>query len=218
MTTFWIDPTEETDRVGGDPQYDLLAVPQAMAAEIVAMDCPDILRVVDVGSGLGGFLARFLDRFPDAQGVWSDVSVAVEQKARERLKRFEDRVTYRIADPLDFADISMNLDVIMTSQTLHQLDFGALRSFYLAAADHLAPGGWLVNLDHMSPNGAWKTRLREACKRSAPPTEQPTWHPHDDSLTSVDDHLAALGGAGLRDVDIPWRAFVTCLFMARRDE
>jgi hypothetical protein len=36
-------------------------------------------------------------------------------------------------------------------------------------------------------------------------------------LTSVADHAAALAKAGFTDVDTPWKAFFTVLFMARKD-
>lgn len=40
-------------------------------------------------------------------------------------------------------------------------------------------------------------------------------HHHDYPLTSVTDHLDAFSAAGINDVEVPWRAFCTCLFMGR---
>jgi predicted short-subunit dehydrogenase-like oxidoreductase (DUF2520 family) len=55
---------------------------------------------------------------------------------------------------------------------------------------------------------AVRTRFQPQAPKSAP-------HHHNYPLTSVRDHLDALAAAGLDDVEVVWRAFVTCLFAAR---
>jgi len=35
------------------------------------------------------------------------------------------------------------------------------------------------------------------------------------AAASVQDHLDAFAAAGITDVEVPWRAFCTCLFMGR---
>src|SRR6202000_2112829 len=73
--------------------------------------------------------------------------------AQEKLAPFGDRVEYRIADmtDLDGAGLPGQVDVLVTSRASHHLDAAGLTSFYQAAARRLAPGGWLVNLDHIGP-------------------------------------------------------------------
>lgn len=218
MTAYWTDPRTATAWAERDSQRDLLALPRAIAAEVIATDRPHTLRVVDIGSGPGAFLACLLDRFPDARGTWTDISPTMEAIARERLERFGDRIGYHIADMTDLGHIGTNLDVIVTSRAIHHLDSEALLAFYRAAASHLAPGGWLANLDHAGLQPTWDIRLRSARTALLPRTDsQP---PNHDSfpLTSVEQHLEALAAAGFSDVGIPWRAFVTHLFMARRDD
>lgn len=216
MTAYWTDPTTAIEWVDNDAQPNLLALPRLIAADIVATDRPDTQVVADIGSGPGDFLAVFLDRLPDAGGIWSDISEPMEGMGRERLATFGERVQYRIADMLDFAGLPSDLDVITTSRAVHHLDRDGLRAFYRDAAAHLAPGGWLVNLDHFGPNDAWNTRLREARKRLVPRVTEQKQHHHNYPLTSVDDHLEALADAGFTDVETPWRGFITALFMARR--
>ncbi|MDX6343971.1 MAG: hypothetical protein QOH87_4109, partial [Trebonia sp.] len=41
-------------------------------------------------------------------------------------------------------------------------------------------------------------------------------HHHDGPLPTIADHVDGYAAAGITDVDIAWRAFVTCLFMGRR--
>lgn len=217
MTAYWTDPTTATEWAKRDGQRELLATARTIATEIVAGDRDGAITVLDIGSGPGDFLGHFLERFPEATGVWSDISPAMAEMARPRLADYAGRITYRIADMEDFDALPASFDVITTSRAVHHLDRDGLRAFYRTAASHLAPGGWLINLDHVGATGPWDARLRAARKRLVPRTAEQTPHHHNYPLSSIDDHMAALAAAGLTDVDIPWRAYITCLFMARRD-
>lgn len=217
MTAFWTDPESAVGWARQDAQQGLLALPRAIAAEIVAADRPQTAVVADIGSGPGDFLAVFLQRLPGTRGVWSDISETMEALGRERLAAFGGRVDYRLADMTDFTGLPDDLDVIVTSRTVHHLDREGLHAFYRNAGRHLAPGGWLVNLDHFGPNDAWDARLRAARKILVPRTGEQRPHHHNYPLTSVSDHVHAFIEAGFTDVETPWRGFVTGLFMARRD-
>ncbi|HKE65627.1 MAG TPA: class I SAM-dependent methyltransferase [Micromonosporaceae bacterium] len=216
MTTFWTDPHNAMAWARGDAQTDVLALPRTIAADIVARDRPEARHVVDVGSGPGAFLAHFLRALPNAAGRWLDVSDAMMALARDNLHDFGDRVEYAIGDMTDLSTLPSDVDAIITSRASHHLDRDGLRAFYRDAAGHLAPGGWLVNLDHTGPDEAWNTRLRASRKALIPRVGESTPHHHTYPLTSIDDHMSALADAGFTDVGIPWRAFVTVLFMARR--
>jgi SAM-dependent methyltransferase len=217
MTAFWTDPESAIGWAQQDAQRGLLALPRAIAAEIVAADRPQTAVVADIGSGPGDFLAVFLHRLPGARGLWSDISETMEALGRERLAAFGGRVDYRIAHMTDFSGLPEDLDVIVTSRAVHHLDRDGLHAFYRDAGRHLAPGGWLINLDHFGPDDAWNTRLRAARKVLVPRTGEQRPHHHNYPLTSVADHVDAFIEAGFTDVETPWRGFVTALFMARRD-
>jgi SAM-dependent methyltransferase len=217
MTAFWTDPESAVGWAQQDAQQALLALPRAIAAEIVAADRPQTAVVADIGSGPGDFLAVFLQRLPGARGLWSDISQTMETLGRERLATFGGRVDYRIADMTDFSGLPEDLDVIVTSRAVHHLDRDGLHAFYRDAGRHLAPRGWLINLDHFGPNDVWDARLRAARKILVPRTGEQRPHHHNYPLTSVADHVHAFIEAGFTDVETPWRGFVTGLFMARRD-
>jgi SAM-dependent methyltransferase len=214
--TIWKDPEFAQAWAEGDALKALLDLPRRISAAVVAGDRPEPSLIVDIGSGPGDYLAVFLEAFPTARGVWTDASEAMLEQARGRLAGFGDRVTYRIADMTDLGDaVPDGVDVITTSRASHHLDRAGLHDFYSAAAGHLAPGGWLVNLDHTGSRDAWEPRLRAARSRLRTEPERKTHH-HDKPLPTVTDHLDGYAAAGLNDVGIPWRAFVTCLFMGRR--
>jgi trans-aconitate methyltransferase len=196
----------------------MLVVPRRISATIVAADRPGTALVVDVGSGPGDYLATMLDMFPSARGVWTDVSPAMEDIARPELARYGDRIEFALVDIEDLTPLPAAADVITTSRASHHLDPAALARFYAGAAGHLAPGGWLVNLDHVLTPGPWERRLRAARTAMIPPKREGTGHSHDKPLPTLDQHLSGLATAGFDDVAVPWRSFYTCLIMARKDD
>jgi SAM-dependent methyltransferase len=215
--TIWSDRDFARAWAEGDALRAMLDLPRRISAAVVAGDRPEPSCVVDIGSGPGDYLAVFLEAFPSARGIWTDASQAMLEQARERLAEFGDRVTYRIADMTDLAGaVPDGVDVITTSRASHHLDRAGLLDFYAAAAGHLAPGGWLVNLDHTGSRDAWEGRLRAARTLLRTGPSERAAHHHDQPLPTVADHLDGYAAAGITDVDIAWRAFVTCLFMGRR--
>lgn len=214
----WQDPAFVAAWSAGDAMGDLLALPRRLAAALVAADRPGLRTVVDIASGPGAFLACFLDEFPAARGVWSDASAPMLARARDALAPYGERVEFRPADMTDLtgAGIPAGADAIVTSRAAHHLDRAGLAAFYGAAADLLAPGGWLINLDHTGPDDAWDKRFRAVRPRFVSPRRAEPKHHHDYPLPSVDDHLNGYAAAGVTDVEIAWKAFYTCLFVGRK--
>jgi SAM-dependent methyltransferase len=218
VAAVWQDPAFATAWTGGDAMGDLLAFPRRIATALVALDRPEPRLVVDIGSGPGAFLAAFLDEFPGVHGVWSDASEAMLELAGDALADYGERVDFRLADMTDLAGggIPKDADVIITSRAAHHLDRDGLAAFYTEAAEHLAPGGWLINLDHTGPSDEWDRRLRAIRPRFAKPRREGPPHHHTYPLTSVQDHLDGYAAAGITDVEIAWKAFFTCLFAGRK--
>ncbi|MDR0344152.1 MAG: class I SAM-dependent methyltransferase [Nocardiopsaceae bacterium] len=214
----WQDPGFARSWASGDGLGDMLEFPRRIAAAIVAADNPGAACVVDVGSGPGDLLAAFLDELGQARGIWTDASEAMLGIARERLARFGDRVEFRIVDMTELGSgvIPPGADVIATSRAAHHLGAAGLAGFYGEAAALLKPGGWLVNLDHIETgDDTWDQRLRAARSRFRSVQGGPR-HPRDYPLASLGDHLAGYAAAGITDVEVAWRAFLTCLFIGRR--
>ena len=215
-TSEWMDEKLAARWTAADSLKELLVLPRRISATVIAADRPGTALVVDVGSGPGDYLSTMLDTFPAARGVWTDVSPAMADIARPALARYRDRVEFRLVDLADLSPLPEQADVITTSRASHHFDADTLARFYASAAGHLAPGGWLVNLDHVLSPGAWDRRLRDARAAMIPPKQDGTGHSHDKPLPMVEEHLAALAAAGFEDVAMPWRSFYTVLFMARK--
>lgn len=217
-TEIWKDQEFARRWAATDGLADLLALPRAITAALVAHDRPGTRLVVDAGSGPGAYLEAFLEALPDCAGIWLDASEAMLEQARERLERFGDRVDFRLGDMTDLhaAGLPTGVDALVSSRALHHLKREELAGFYREAAGLLAPGGWLANLDHTGPEEIWDRRFRAIRKGFIGPDNDQGRHPHEYPFTSVRDHLDALAGAGLDDREVAWKAFYTCLFVARK--
>jgi SAM-dependent methyltransferase len=215
----WSDPDFAKAWLDADPQgaHDLLGLPRLIAARMVAEGTPQPQLVVDVAGGAGKFLGVMLDTFPAARGVWLDASRTMLDRARIDLARFGPRVSFIVGDMTELraAGVPGGADVITTSRASHHLDRAELHGFYKEAAGLLAPGGWLVNLDHIGPADVWDKRYRSVRKQFGAYRPSAPGHHHNYPLPSADDHLDGYGAAGVTDLDIAWKAFYTCLFMGR---
>jgi SAM-dependent methyltransferase len=217
-TEIWKDAEFARRWAATDGMRDMLGLPRAMTAALVAHDRPGTRLVVDVGSGPGAYLEAFLEALPDCSGIWVDASEAMLEQARQRLERFAGRVDFRICDMRDLgaAGLPGGVDALISSRALHHLDRDTLAGFYRQAAGYLAPGGWLANLDHTGPEDHWDKRFRAVRRGFIGPDNDQGKHPHTYPFCSVRDHLEALKAAGLDDVEVAWKAFYTCLFVARK--
>src|ERR687885_2528434 len=81
-----------------DVLAELLELPRRISIALVRDAEIEVGHVIDLGSGHGPYLERFLDAFPDARGTWVDSSEEMHALAQQRLARFGDRVGYVLAD------------------------------------------------------------------------------------------------------------------------
>lgn len=208
----WKDATFAAEWAGQDVLGGLLRVPRRLAAVVVAHTRPEPRLIIDVASGPGAFLEVFLDEFPDARGVWTDGSPAMEEQARANLARFGDRVEYRLVDMTELGEAGLpaDADVVLSSRASHHLDPQGLVRFYGQVEQLLAPGGWVANLDHTGRAERW-VPIHQAVLRSLVGERPPRpGHVHDHPAPTVTDHLTAIRAAGF-DADVVWSAGRTVL-------
>lgn len=216
-TAAWSDDSYVASWAAADGLAGLLELPWRMASLLVGLDRTPKL-IIDVGSGPGTFLAELLALYPAARGVWVDASPAMLERARDTMAPFAGRVSYVVGDMAELAGLALpaGADVITNSRVAHHLSTAELDAFYQAGAQLLAPGGWLVTLDHIRPEPSWDERLRAVLPAFAGPNAGMPTHPHVHPYPTMEDHVAGMSRAGLADVDVPWRAFYSCLVLGRR--
>jgi trans-aconitate methyltransferase len=202
-----------------DRHKDLLDLPRRLTAALTVDDLPDEPVVLDIGSGPGAYLDVLLTELPTARGIWTDSSEPMLELARTSLAGYGDRVTYQLVDMRALAATELPaVDLVVSSRAAHHLSRPHLVAFYRACAEKLAPGGWLANLDHTEPTPSWNARYKAVRRRARvePKTDAglPA-HRHDQPRPTIAENLEALGEAGFLEAELVWKAYHTCLFMAR---
>ena len=212
----WDDPARVDSWVAKDAQRLVVQTARELAVALVGTSTRPA-TVVELAGGAGSFLATFLDAFPGATGLWSDGSPEMERHARRTLARFGDRVDFRIADMRTPGVAPASADVVVCARATHGLGPEELAPFYREVATILRPGGWLVNLDHMTVAEQWGDRYDQVTSRFYDQSE--TSAPvriKERGGHSLEVHLSALAAAGLAEADTPWRLLATVLLLARR--
>ncbi|HTU84631.1 MAG TPA: class I SAM-dependent methyltransferase [Solirubrobacteraceae bacterium] len=109
--------------------------------------------VLDLGVGSGLVAELVLEALPDARLIGLDSSPAMLALAHERLARFPGRVALVEADlgSVKVADcLDRPVDVVISVQTLHNLEPSAHRRALAVTGEALAPGTLLIDADRCS--------------------------------------------------------------------
>lgn len=152
----------------------------AVVADVVqsVVGRPDPL-VVDLGCGPGSLAHRLLDRMPGARVVGIDMDplllgLAEASRGDGRLATL--RLDLRQDEPLAHLDLDRSPDAFVSTTALHWMERERLMTLLRACAERLAPGGVIVDGDHL-PEGASSPRLdeltREVGRRAVDRAERP---------------------------------------------
>lgn len=211
----WDDPERVERWVARDGRRRSIQTAREMAAAIVGLETPPAL-VVELAAGPGTFLGTFLRLFPEARGVWSDRSARMQGHAQGTLAEFGERVSFLRSD-MRACGISprARVDVVLCARATHGLAPAELGPFYRQAAEILAPGGWLVNLDHVAVGEPWRRRYDALTPRFYEESSASRGGAKQRGNATLSDHTRALAEAGLAEADVPWRLLATVLLVAR---
>jgi tRNA (cmo5U34)-methyltransferase len=161
------------------------------------------LSVLDVGGGYGALTAEVLEERSDAQVVLHDYSEAMIEKAKERLARFGDRVTYMIADMAEPGwsdDLGGPFDAVVSALAIHNLDaLEIIQRVYGDLFALLRLGGCIFNLDLLFPEGSG---LADLYRRD--PSRDSRWDVHV-YPAGLQTQLCWLRNAGFSEVDCVWK-------------
>ena len=119
-----------------------------------------VRRVLDLGCGDGFLAAAVLEEWPEAFGVLADFSEPMLEAARERFAEQQDRVAIVHADYGDpnwaeaLGDRTV-YDAVVSGFSIHHQPDERKRALYAELFDLLAPGGFFVNVEHVSSPTPW---------------------------------------------------------------
>jgi len=110
---------------------------------------------LDLGCGDGILGAAILGEYPFARGVLVDFSEPMLEQAREQLQDYTDQLILENLDYGDPAWISKMqahapFDAIVSGYSIHHQPDARKRQVYAEIFSLLQPGGWFINIEHVS--------------------------------------------------------------------
>lgn len=179
------------------------------------------VTILDVGAGYGPVSKCILDRYPHATCIAQDGSEPMLNRAQTLMAGYEGRFKTHLSDLFDPNWLPKHFgpfDAAVSSSCLHNLrDFARIRAIYREIREQLKPGGVFLNLDLLNApttelqqrySAAAATRRQRAgtsredigamVRRADRPA---TSAPGGSFPANLEQQLAALKGAGFREVD-----------------
>jgi tRNA (cmo5U34)-methyltransferase len=204
------------------PHYDEMT---AAGVDLLAALAPADARVLDLGGGTGALAAAVLDRLPGARVTIVDVDAEMLDEARQRLRRFEDRVAFREGS---FLESLPPADAVVSSLALHHVhDLAIKTALYRRIRETLSPGGVFLNLDAAVTQDPRLNSLvfdRLAARMGDYGISDSEARHHfagwadEDRYFSLAAELGALRDAGFDEVECFWRrelSAITCGLRSR---
>jgi tRNA (cmo5U34)-methyltransferase len=110
---------------------------------------------MDLGCGDGILGAAILGEYPSSHGVLVDFSEPMLEQAREQLREYSDQLTFMNLDYGDPAWINVigtkdAFDAIVSGYSIHHQPDIRKRQIYEEIFSLLKPGGWFINIEHVS--------------------------------------------------------------------
>ena len=195
-------------------------------------DSEDSLRALDLGTGSGYLVDRFLRRFTAGRATGVDSSKPMLELAQARLGELSPRMSCCEGDCRQLTSLVEGpFDVVFTAYALHHLDAEAKTDVVAQSLSLLKPGGWFFNADLVvAQEPAIEARIQElrvrgiverADGRDQRFASTATTRAYLDKLEAEDgdqpltlhDELAVLSAAGGVEVALLWvehREAVTC--------
>jgi tRNA (cmo5U34)-methyltransferase len=110
---------------------------------------------LDLGCGDGILGATVLGEYPSSRGVLVDFSVPMLEQAREQLGEYASQLTfenldYGKSDWVSRVKTRGPFDAIVSGYSIHHQPDARKRQIYEEIFALLMPGGWFINIEHVS--------------------------------------------------------------------
>lgn len=129
---------------------------------------PQLGRFLDLGCGDGILGRAVLSRYPEARGIFLDFSGPMLQAARERCAALGKPgqlefilKDYGQPDWIEAVRHAAPFDVVISGFSIHHQPDARKRELYQEIYDLLAPGGFFLNLEHVSSSTPWLEKVAD---------------------------------------------------------
>lgn len=121
---------------------------------------------LDLGCGDGILGATILGSYPSARGIFVDFSESMLAQARESFHEYDGQLTFENLDYGDPAWVNKmqpygHFDAVVSGYSIHHQPDVRKREVYQEIFNLLKPGGWFVNVEHVSSDSQWNVDLFE---------------------------------------------------------
>jgi SAM-dependent methyltransferase len=192
--------------------------------------------ILDLGAGFGAITEQILKHYRRATVTCVDGSEAMVVRARERLRKYDDRVKILkadLADPSWTGRVTGGFDGAVSAIAIHHLTNDRKRELYREVFQLLGRGGMFLNNDVVATPPALKARFeelhvaaiqeQELAKRGAARSVEQIQREmreqlrlaggrHHSHIAALGDQLAWLREAGFISVDCYWRYLDLTIF------
>lgn len=122
---------------------------------ILRMSEQPVEKFLDLGCGDGILGAALLGEYPSAHGVLADFSEPMLEQAQEQLTEYAGQLAFENLDYGDRAWISRMqtyapFDAVVSGYSIHHQPDDRKREVYAEIHSLLKPGGWFINIEHIS--------------------------------------------------------------------
>jgi tRNA (cmo5U34)-methyltransferase len=202
-----------------------------LMAELLPFASDQPFTFVDLGAGTGAASRTILDHFTAAHAILADFSPQMMAQGAVELEPYEGRYTYVEFDLTSTGgwppQIPVPVDAVISSLSVHHLNDERKQSLFAEILQGLAPGGWYLNYDPVTPpdpvvEEAW---LRAGDRRDPSaadkrahrtPEEQFRYENHVRYMIPLDPQVGFLRAAGFEGVDVYWKELDFVIYGGRR--
>jgi tRNA (cmo5U34)-methyltransferase len=202
-----------------------------LMAELLPFGPDDPFTFVDLGAGTGAAARTILDHFPRANAILADFSPQMIAQGGTELAPYAGRYEYVEFDLAQSgawpAAIPDPVDAVVSSLSVHHLNDARKRDLFAEILARLAPGGWYLNYDPVTPpdpvvEEAW---LRAGDRRdpsaagkreNRTPEEQFRYENHVRYMIPLEPQVGFLRAAGFEGVDVYWKELDYVIYGGRK--
>ncbi|MCK4777691.1 MAG: class I SAM-dependent methyltransferase [Actinomycetia bacterium] len=180
-------------------------------------------KLIDLGCGTGNISLEIKKRFPQAKITCVDIAENMLEKAKVKLKHFND-VEFFVGEFTNF-NIDKKFDIAASSLAIHHLTDEDKYHFFQKIFESLLGEGVFIIADVILGSNDFLTNLyiskwKDFMKKSIPEIEiENKWmkkYKKEDIPSKLTDQLNWLKKIGFKDIDIIWKYYNFAVFSGNK--